>query len=396
MWAIIFLYLIFGIWSPLFAQEATQTGPRFSGLQALNPEISLDGLFAAGYFSEPDNLQFGAHDPNERGFTLQNLELTMADNVDPYFRAESHLIFGFEGGESVVEIEEAYVTTLSLPYGLQIIGGQFFTRFGRQNPIHPHAWDFADQTIVSTLMFGGDGLRNPGVQVSSLLPLHFYLEMIGSVQNGKGETATSFLFSPEETFAGRPIVKQEVHGLDDLLYMARLKTSFDLTETISLVAGTSHLFGSNGTGEDERTSIHGVDLYLKWRPLIADHGWPFVILQAEAMERSYEAGEVILSDGAFLSGKRFDNSGFYIQSLYGFKRRWVTGFRLEFADATDPIDPATGNRWRASTDLTFYPSEFSKIRFQYNYDKSDDLDDPIHALFLQFEFLTGAHGAHTF
>ena len=282
-------FLLVIIFLILSGQALSQGGPVSQAGNLLNPEISLDGLFAAGYFSEPDNLQFGAHDPNDRGFTLQNLELTMAGNVDPYFRAESHLIFGFEGGESIVEIEEAYVTTLSLPYGLQIIGGQFFTRFGRQNPIHPHAWDFADQTIVNTLMFGGDGLRNPGVQVSSLLQLPFYLELIGSVQNSKGETATSFLFSPEETFAGRPVVKQEVHGLNDLLYMARLKTSFDLTDTISLVAGTSHLFGPNGTGEDEGTSIHGVDLYLKWRPLMTDHGWPFVVLQGEAMSRSYEA-----------------------------------------------------------------------------------------------------------
>lgn len=362
----------------------------------MNPEISLDGLFSAGIFSESENLQFGAHDPNDRGFTFQNLELTMAGNVDPYFRAESHLVFGFEGGESVVEIEEAYVTTLRLPYGLQVIGGQFFTRFGRQNPIHPHAWDFADQTIVNTLMFGGDGLRNPGVQASLLLPIPFYFELIGSVQNSKGETATNFIFSSEETFAGRPIVKQEVHGLDDLLYMARLKTSFDLSETASLVAGTSHLFGSNGTGDDTRTSIHGVDLYIKWRPLIADHGWPFVAVQTEVMQRSYEAGEAILGDGTFLTGRRFDNRGFYVQSLYGFRRRWVAGIRIEFADTTDPLDPATGNRWRGSSNLTFYPSEFSKIRLQYNYDKSDDLDDPIHAIFLQFEFLTGAHGAHIF
>lgn len=159
-------------------------------------------------------------------------------------------------------------------------------------------------------MFGKDGLRNPGLQVSSLLPLPFYLELIGSVQNSKGDTATSFLFSPEENFAGRPIVKQGVGSLADLLYMGRLKPSFDLTETISLVAGTSYLFGSNGTGEDTHTGIHGVDLYLKWRPLIADHGWPFVVLQAEAMERFYNAGEAILGDGTFLPGRRFDNRGF--------------------------------------------------------------------------------------
>lgn len=385
---------ILGMAPSLFAQGGT--APLTRSAQTLNPEISLDGLFSAATFSDPDPLQFGAHDPNKRGFTLQNLELTLAGNVDPYFRGEAHLIFGLEDGESIIEVEEAFLTTLSLPYGLQIIGGQFFTRFGRQNPLHPHAWDFADQNIINTLMFGGDGLRSPGVQISELLPLPFYLELIGSAQNAEGETATGFLFAPGESFAGRPILARDVHDAGDLLYLGRIKSSFDLSETLSLVAGASHLFGPNGTGEETATRIHGIDLFLKWKPLTADHGWPFVVFQGEAMRRRYEAGAATLEDGIALSGETFKTDGFYIQSLYGFKRRWVAGLRYEQADATDPVDPASGERWRASSNLTFYPSEFSKIRLQYNHDQSDDRDDPIHAVFVQYEFLIGAHGAHTF
>lgn len=394
LFALVIPGAMFGTAPFLFAQEETASLTRSA--QTLNPEISLDGLFSAAGFSDPDPLQFGAHDPNKRGFTLQNLELTLAGNVDPYLRGEAHLIFGLEEGESIIEVEEAFLTTLSLPYGLQVMGGQFFTRFGRQNPIHPHAWDFADQTIVNTLMFGGDGLRNPGVQISELLPLPFYLELIGSVQNAEGETATSFLFAPEETFAGRPIVARDVHDAGDLLYLGRIKSAFDLSDTLSLVAGTSHLFGPNGTGESTATRIHGVDLFLKWKPLSADHGWPFVTFQGEAMRRRYEAGGTTLDDGTLLSRKTFENDGFYIQSLYGFKRRWVAGVRYESADATDPLDPGAEDRRRASLNLTFYPSEFSKIRLQYNYDQSDDRDDPIHAVFVQYEFLIGAHGAHMF
>lgn len=392
--------LLFGFFfcmtDPAVAQEGGATLPRPAGRPSFNPDISLDGLFAAAAFSDPENLQVGAHDPNRRGFTLQNLELTFTGNVDPYFRGEAHLIFGLEEGESIVEVEEAHLTTLSLPYRLQVMAGQFFTRFGRQNPLHPHAWDFADQNIVNTLMFGGDGLRNAGVQLSALLPFPFYLELIGSVQNAEGETATGFLFSPEETFAGRPILLREVHGAGDFLYLGRIKTSFDLSETVAFVAGTSHLFGPNGTGAETKTRIDGIDLFLKWRPLDADHGWPFITLQAEAMRRNYEAAEATLEAGTVLPPETFENEGFYIQSLYGFTRRWVAGVRYEQADAADPLDPASGKRWRASSNLTFYPSEFSKIRLQYNVDHSDDRDDPIHAVFLQYEFLIGAHGAHAF
>ncbi len=53
--------------------------------------------------------------------------------------------------------------------------------------------------------------------------------------------------------------------------------------------------------------------------------------------------------------------------------------------------------------LTYYPSEFSKLRIQYNYDRSAFLTrapfgDPRDAssVYLQFEILFGAHGAHKF
>lgn len=387
--------VILGGFSPLFALEAGSLGIQPKQSQRFNPDISLNGLFAAGYFSEPQNLQFGAHDPNERGFNLQNLELTLSGTVDPFFRAEGHLIFGFEDGESIVEIEEAFMSTLSLPYGLEIMAGQFFTRFGRINPQHPHTWDFADQTMINTLMFGGDGLRNPGMHISALLPLPFYLELIGSVQNGKGETALSFLSSTETTFAGRPILEQTVHGGNDLIYMGRLKSAADLSDTVSTIFGTSHLFGSNGTGMDTKTRIHGIDFFMKWKPLKTHHGWPFLTFQGEVMQRFYEAGTTEV-DGVPLPEETLETKGFYIQSLYGFKRQWVGGIRYESANATDPSDPRTGDRWRISPNITFYPSEFSKLRLQYNYDKSDDLKDPVHAVFLQYEFLIGAHAAHIF
>ena len=67
-------------------------------------------------------------------------------------------------------------------------------------------------------MFGPDGLRNPGVQVSALLPIPFYLETIGSIQNAEGETATSFLFAPEEKFANRMIIERDIKSPRDLLY----------------------------------------------------------------------------------------------------------------------------------------------------------------------------------
>ena len=130
-WLFLQLAMIVFLSSFVSAQVPQNFGGSLN-LQALNPQISLNGLFSTAYFSEPDHLNFGGHDPQGTGFTLQNLELTLGAVVDPYVRADAHIIYLLEDGETVIEIEEAYLTTLTLPYRLQLIAGQFFTRFGLQ------------------------------------------------------------------------------------------------------------------------------------------------------------------------------------------------------------------------------------------------------------------------
>lgn len=114
----------------------------------------------------------------------QNVELSIGATVDPYFDGQTHLIFLIDAdGETVVELEEAFFTTRSLPWGLQVKGGQFFTEFGRQNKQHPHTWAFVDQPVVLSRFFGGDGLRSQGVRTSWLIPTDWYSEFyLGSAR----------------------------------------------------------------------------------------------------------------------------------------------------------------------------------------------------------------------
>ena len=85
--------------------------------------------------------------------------------------------------------------------------------------------------------------------------------------------------------------------------------------------------------------------------------------------------------------------------LWGFRPRWVAGLRGEYATGNhgeyDSNDVFRNERTRFSPDLTFYPSEFSKLRLQYNYDHGA-LFGTDHSVWLQLEFLLGAHAAHKF
>ena len=58
-------------------------------------------------------------------------------------------------------------------------------------------------------------------------------------------------------------------------------------------------------------------------------------------------------------------------------------------------DPDRATRWRISPDVTWYPSEFSKLRLQYNYDHRAGIGID-HSVWMQFEFLLGTHAAHKF
>jgi hypothetical protein len=103
-----------------------------------------------------------------------------------------------------------------------------------------------------------------------------------------------------------------------------------------------------------------------------------------------------------LPGETVVDYGLYTQAAYGFALGWVAALRLDYVDGEaskyETIlgpDPARDRRWRLAPNLTWYPSEFSKLRLQYNYDdrRQAGVD---HSVWLQFEFLLGSHAAHKF
>ena len=359
-------------------------------------DLSLDILGAAGGSSAAPAdlpvLQLGGHDPIQNGFTVQNVELSALGAVDPYLTGESHIVFQIDRqGETTAELEEAFATTQTLPYGLQLKAGMFFTEFGRLNPTHPHTWSFVDAPIVNARLLGPDGMRNPGVRLSWLTPLPWYSELLVTSQNSVGGTAASFLSSANVTeVAGNPVVSRSVKSPSDLMNTVRWVNSFSLTDTWTLNAGASAAAGPNPTGPRNRTLLYGADVFAKWAPLEANHGWPFVTLQGEAMQRRYDAGGVTTPRTMLV------DSGSYAQVVWGFTRGWTTGLRGDLAGGNQAAgDPERDQRRRISPMLTYYPSEFSKIRLQYNNEYSASLGRS-HAVWAQLEIMLGAHPAHSF
>jgi len=367
--------------------------------------ISFDAVLVGAASTAHDlaSIEVGDHDPQKRGFNARNIELALDGAVDPYFEGFANIVFKLDSqNQTSVEVEEAFAQTTSMPLGLQVKAGQFFAPFGRINPTHPHTWDFVDAPLVHGRLLGADGLRGAGTQVAWVLPTPFYAQLMLAVQNGEGGTAASFRNTGEDgTLFGRQTIDRQLNGISDFAFIPRLEMSFDLSPTRTLLVGMSGAFGPNDTGANARTEIYDVDAFFKWKPTHSEGGWPYVKWQTEAMLRRADAG-LGLND-SFATRETLTDWGVYSQVVWGFRKGWSAGIRGDYLHMQDsPITSEADrqSRWRVSGNVTWYPSEFSKLRLQYNHDfleasnflqaREED------SLFLQFEFALGAHGAHKF
>ena len=371
--------------SPL--QITKQTTP---GL--LNPAIglSLDGNYYYSNLSKTELKEenipgylFGVEREFEKGFNLREAELTFFAPVDPYFNLYATIPIT----ESGVELEEAYFVTTSLPAGLQLKGGKFKSGFGRLNAFHPHAWDFVDAPLPYRAFLGEEGLDEKGVQLTYLPNLPVYT--ILGFETLQGEN--SILYGPDagsgiHAFTGFAKASLDFGSDHTLLFGGSLtggKTKTDTVAPGSQFSGTSTLYGA--------------EITYKWKP----SNLKSLIVQTEYLFRHQTGDLLSFPTLAFDSLKR-SQDGWYIQALYQLGR-WRVGARYDmlgiFSDDFDLSGRNTdfGSRpYRLTGALEFNPTEFSRIRLQYNYDKSVWNDKLNNEVLLQIILAIGAHGAHPF
>lgn len=374
-----------GLQSPSDVQPSRSPAPSGPAGQLL-PDISLIGSFLGAWFSDEPSLRAPAHEPLHRGFQLQELELALQSNIDPFVRADVFLALTLEG----IEVEEAYATTLGLPLNLQLRVGQMYAPFGRFNQLHYlEATPFADLPLPNRRFFGGEQLRGLGAEGSWLAPLPFFLELRASLLTAENELSFG-------------VPGEDVEDFGDLLAVVRALTSIDLMDRLTLNLGSSFATGPN-TNQTPlehrryRTTIWGADLYLKLRDRSSR---AYTALQAEYLYRRAAA-----------PGGSFEQGGAYAWLVRRFNPRWEGAIRADLLgspaaeptlsqdiDGSNPFfEPARQRRVGAS--ISFYPSEFQRIRLQSNLDIIARTNAPsrlIQEYFIQYQIVMGAHGAHLF
>jgi hypothetical protein len=346
----------------------TSSEQTFPG--AMNPSISFNGLFLGA--AEWDDAELapphlgdeasdvappGAGETYGTGLAVQEMELQLRANVDPYFKA--NVVLAIPGTEGI-EVEEGYVQLVSIPRILVTVG-KLKEPFGRENLTHTHALLTVDKSLVGQRVFGEEGLNDVAVNAAWLMPTPWFSELTLGVDRGTNEIVLG---------SGEP---------DGLGAMAHWKNLFDLSSGTTLELGASGLTGANAY--DGQSVVAGADVTLR------SHGrgrrqFNKLVWQSEYLWMDVE--------GATADSRL---GGLYSTVEYAITRRFWLGGRYDLVGIPEPPE---GGRSHAATLIgVFAPSEFSAIRLQGQRQFLPD-DHTVDSVVAQLNFTIGAHPAHAY
>jgi hypothetical protein len=323
---------------------------------SFNPDISVIGDFQGSYISRGKR-NFEAY--------LNETELALQAVVDPYARADFFISFGrdAETGKYGANVEEGYLTTLSLPAKLQLKVGKFKGAVGRINPVHGHALPFIDMPNAFVNYFGDEGLSDEGVSLSWLVPnKKFYQELIFQ--------ATSVLSESPVFFRG---------DNNRLLYLGHLKNFFTLSDNATLELGLTGIAGPNDSSRT--TSIGSVDLTYKWKPV-----------QMNTYKSLTWQSEFYFGRANLLDNFSIHSFGMYSFLQYQLAKRWFLTGRYDYGQK--PYDKKIVEQAYSLT-AGWYATEFSKLEIEGK-TTDDNIDKRFYQAWLRWIFVIGAHGAHQY
>lgn len=428
------------------AQLGQRTVPVAAGTE-FNPAISVIVDFLYGHFTEdlddPPGFGMGhdhghghGHDHGhgiDEGFQLREVELTFTGTVDPYFDAMAML--GFSDHD--VEVEEAFITSRMLPWGLQVKAGKFFSDVGYINKQHMHDWLFADAPWMREYLFGDEGLNEVGIQLSWLPPTDTYLRFGAEILQGESEGVANYIgpgrheivaMRPDDAGAPERVRWRASDGLREkegprlFTGFAKMAPDIGMNHALQLgvFGGYSRAFQQSDAHSSGRLETWDGDAWFGGLDAVYKYdgqgmlGHRNFVLQAEYMRRwldlDYRSQQ--FADGSTLvttdaNTQSWEQDGLYVQGVYGIAPRWNVGLRFDALGLVNDgyegrgTPESFGTSYRYTGQVSYAPTEFSRLRLQAGYtDLAHDDHDHDHAdswmIALQYNISLGVHGAHAF
>ena len=350
------------------AQGSQDFVGRARSLQALNPEISLNGDLYGSIHSD---------NPRSENFIPREFEFTFVSALDPYARAKVFLTVEEDGGRievfpgdlgeadgAAVGVEEGYVEWVALPGGLRLKVGRFFQQFGQLNRWHSHALHFQSRSLPHLAFIGEGALAQDGASVHWLLP---------TGGSGAYEATVELTRSRNEVLFG------EAHSLS---YLGHMNAFWQLSPSTDLDLGLSALFGDYRDVDGRYDNrLFGAEMAFNWAP-------PQQSLYRGIVVR----GGVMLSDPEAVRGRRGESAwGIWSLAEIKLSQQWVAGGRYDWVE--NPEDPSE-SAWLASPTLTYWQSEYVRLRAEY-----DILGNPgktTRQFTLRITFAMGPHKHETY
>ena len=381
-----------------------------SGQNSFNPAISviLDGRHAS-FDNDPKDYELPgfALGPEaglgEKGFSVGHTELVMSANIDDKFYGKMTIAVADHEGETEVELEEAFIQTLGLGNGLTIKAGRFYSEIGYLNQQHAHTWDFADAPLIYRGLFGNQ-LIDDGLQVTWIAPTDTYFQLGTELLSG-----SRFPAGGRTNGVGAWTAFADIGGDIGIEHSWQFGLSHWQANDINGRESGGHAHGG-GAAETPSFSgeskINALDLVYKWAPNGNPKNQNFKF-QFEYFDRREDGDVTMLNSGPPTEMTSYDGhqKGWYAQTTYKFKPQWQAGLRYDWLDSNNRgsdddvlaeagLDNEGHTPERYSVMLEWLPSEFSRVRLQYNRDNSYEEAD--NQIFLQYTMSLGSHGAHQF
>ncbi|MCX8022554.1 MAG: FeoA domain-containing protein [Syntrophorhabdaceae bacterium] len=329
------------------------------------------------------------------GFSAEGLDQNKGFNIDEFSMAafapvdQLFDLFGVVSfKEEEVSIEEAYFYTKNIPGGFRLKAGKLKSGFSVHNEKHPHEWDFADTALVYKGLLGRDGIMEKGVQLTYQPSLPF--KPLLGIELLQGENKVIFNQNSQggpHAFTAFLKIAKEFNKDSSLYFGPYMIKGQTRTETAS---GNSFFRGNS--------NLYGFEANYEWKP--SDNR--SFIVQGEYMRRD-QIGTVENVLSGDINRLFRSQDGIYIQSLYQIGR-WRMGVRYDLLNLLRDTYSVGGTQknyhrpLRLTGAIEFNPTEYSRLRLQYNHDRSGGGFPEFgggsrvnNEIYLQMIFAIGAH-----
>lgn len=364
-------------------KEKEQGDPTPKSPNLLNPTITV---FLNGAVRIDDETVIVGEDDSEIDdeIFLRGAEVDFRASVDPY--VDAILIVAIEqeaSREFAVEVEEGFGLIKGLPFldemplGLRIKAGRYRAPLGISNLLHLHdlPWTTRPEPIVEYLGaeggsffeagYGMDGggllFRLPSFENTSI-DLEFHVARPGDIAITEGNDGQNPAFLGRLSFFAKP------------------------GETIDFTIGCSGYFELGSLS----SNLFVIDAMFRWREI---GEFRSLVIGGELflVNRDFQ---VDVDDG--MGGTipmETDNSpmGYYLFAQYQISWHFYVGVRY---DHVENIDNDSLDTDVYAAYVSYYTSEYFRVRLGIEHRKSDVLpedEDAVNSVFLELNFVFGAH-----